>query len=83
MIKDHPRVLTSDWTYLRYHGDHYAETYSPQKLAAEAKWIKGQLVNGNDVFAYFNNDAEGYALKNAADLKRYLGLSKDLSSKRR
>jgi len=83
MIKDHPRVLTSDWTYLRYHGDHYAGTYSPQKLAAEAKWIKGQLVNGNDVFAYFNNDAEGYALKNAADLKRYLGLSKDLSSKRR
>jgi uncharacterized protein YecE (DUF72 family) len=30
------RVLTADWTYLRFHGDHYAGTYAPQKLSAEA-----------------------------------------------
>jgi uncharacterized protein YecE (DUF72 family) len=74
MIKNHPRVLTSEWTYLRYHGDHYATTYSPQKLAAEAKWIKRQLGSGMDVFAYFNNDAQGYAVRDATNLKRYLGL---------
>ncbi|MGH7796890.1 MAG: DUF72 domain-containing protein [Candidatus Binatia bacterium] len=46
-------------------------TYSRQELAAEAKWIK-QLAGGNDVFAYFNNDAQGYAVKNAPDLKRHI-----------
>ena len=72
MIEDHPRVLTAPWTYLRYHGDHYAGSYSRQKLAAEAKWIDQQLATGKNVFAYFNNDAQGYAVRNAADLKRYV-----------
>jgi uncharacterized protein YecE (DUF72 family) len=72
MIKNHPRVLTAGWTYLRWHGNRYAGTYSPQKLAGEAKWIRGQLAGGKDVFAYFNNDAQGYAVKNAIDLRRYI-----------
>jgi len=72
MIKNHPRVLTADWTYLRYHGDHYCGTYSHQKLAADAKWIRALLASGRDVFAYFNNDAEGYAVENAANLRRYV-----------
>jgi uncharacterized protein YecE (DUF72 family) len=75
MIQQHPRVATSGWTYLRFHGDHYAGTYSAQKLAAEAKWIKQQSARGLDVFVYFNNDAQGYAVRNAADLKRYAGAS--------
>lgn len=75
MIKNHPRIITADWTYLRYHGQRYAGSYSPQKLAAEAKWIRQELNSGRDVFAYFNNDAEGYAVKNAAALKRYLGMA--------
>jgi uncharacterized protein YecE (DUF72 family) len=41
-------------------------------LACEAKWISGQLASGKDVFAYFNNDAQGYAVKNAIDLRRYI-----------
>jgi len=72
IVANHPRILTSDWTYLRFHGDHYAGTYSPQKLSAEAKWIKQQLATGLDVFAYFNNDAQGYAVENAAELKSYV-----------
>lgn len=83
MIQDHPRVLTAGWTYLRFHGDHYAGTYSAQKLSAEAKWIKQQLASRLDVFAYFNNDAQGYAVRNAADLKRYAGVSNDLVRNRR
>ena len=72
MIPEHPRVLTADWTYLRYHGERYSGSYSPQQLTAEAKWIKAQLASRTDVFAYFNNDAQGFAVKNAADLRRYI-----------
>jgi uncharacterized protein YecE (DUF72 family) len=79
MIQSHPRILTANWTYLRYHGNHYAGTYSPQKLAVEAKWIRGQLASGKNVFAYFNNDAQGYAVRNAADLNRYILRNKKTS----
>lgn len=72
MIDDHPRRITADWVYLRFHGDHYTGSYSSQTLKAQAKWIKQQLGDGKDVFAYFNNDAEAYALRNAAELKRYV-----------
>jgi uncharacterized protein YecE (DUF72 family) len=72
MIKNHPRILTADWTYLRYHGERYSGSYSHQKLAAEAGWIRRQLATGKDVFAYFNNDAQGFAVSNAADLSRYV-----------
>ena len=72
MIKNHPRILTADWTYLRYHGERYSGSYSRQKLAAEAEWIRRRLATGKDVFAYFNNDAQGFAVSNAADLSRYV-----------
>ncbi|MFO7870610.1 MAG: DUF72 domain-containing protein [Kiritimatiellia bacterium] len=73
MIKDHPREVTADWIYLRFHGDHYSGSYSSQFLSAEADRICGYLDEGKDVYAYFNNDAEGHAVRNALDLKRYLG----------
>ena len=83
MIKDHPRVITSPWTYVRYHGQRYAESYSAQKLAAEAKWIKRMLASGRDVYVYFNNDAQGYAVKNAADLRRFIVAHKKMGRDRR
>ena len=72
MIEDHPFKATTDWIYLRLHGDHYSGSYSHQALTAKAQRIHGYLEDGLDVFAYFNNDSEGYAVQNAADLKRYL-----------
>ena len=72
MIDDHPRRITADWVYLRFHGDHYTGSYTSQALKAQAKWIKQQLGDGKDVFAYFNNDAEGYAFRNAGELNRYV-----------
>ena len=72
MIPRHPRVLTANWTYLRYHGQRYSGSYSPQQLAAESRWIQRQLAAGTSVFAYFNNDAQGFAVRNAADLRRYV-----------
>ncbi len=71
MIENHPRLLTSGWTYLRFHGDRYTGSYSAHKLSAEARWIKQQVGDGKDVFAYFNNDAQGYAVQNATDLRSY------------
>lgn len=71
-IPDHPRPELTDWTYLRFHGDDYGGCYSDRELAAEARWIRGALARGLDVFAYFNNDAEGYAVRNAIDLRRYV-----------
>ena len=73
MIAGHPRRVTADWVYLRYHGDHYSGSYSHQFLAAQARRIADYLAEGLDVYAYFNNDAQGYAVENALALKRYLG----------
>ncbi|MBN2375557.1 MAG: DUF72 domain-containing protein [Sedimentisphaerales bacterium] len=73
LIENHPIKITTDWIYLRYHGtgEKYGGCYSPQKLSAEARKIQDWLAEGIDVFAYFNNDAQGYAVQNAADLKRF------------
>ena len=75
MLREHPRRVTAAWTYLRFHGDHDGGSYSPQFLSALARRIRGTLAQGIDVYAYFNNDVQGYAVCNALDLKRYLALA--------
>jgi uncharacterized protein YecE (DUF72 family) len=72
MIPDHPRRITADWVYLRFHGQHYGGTYSHQYLSAQARRMAGYRAQGLDVFAYFNNDVGAHAVRNAADLRRYL-----------
>ena len=72
MIPEHPRILTARWTYLRYHGQRYSGSYSPQQLRDEARWIRNLLADGRNVFAYFNNDAQGFAVKNAVKLRSYI-----------
>ncbi|HEY7221625.1 MAG TPA: DUF72 domain-containing protein, partial [Candidatus Binatia bacterium] len=72
MIDDHPRRITADWIYLRFHGNRYSGSYAPETLKTQARWIKQQLGDGKDVFAYFNNDADGHAPRNAAELKHYV-----------
>lgn len=72
MLEDHPRRITADFVYLRFHGDHYRGSYTHQFLAAEAARLREYLSQGMDVYAYFNNDELGYAVANALDLKRYL-----------
>lgn len=69
----HPREPTAGWAYFRFHGDDYAGTYSPQYLSARAREFRRLIDNGIDVYAYFNNDEDGYAPENAEDLARYLG----------
>ncbi len=72
MLPDHPRHITADFIYLRFHGGRYEGNYSHQFLAAEAARIRGELARGRDVYVYFNNDLQGHALHNAADLRRYV-----------
>jgi len=41
-------------------------------LAEWAAWLAEQVRDGRRVFAYFNNDAEGHAVRNAQTLRRML-----------
>jgi len=70
--RSHPVVRTADWIYLRFHGDGYAGTYSPQALGGQARRIRRWLAEGHDVYAYFNNDLGGHAPRDAADLRRFV-----------
>lgn len=74
LIEDHPRVVTADFLYLRFHGTgpRYAGGYSPQALTARAREIRAELARGRDVYAYFNNDLGGHAVADAAKLRRYV-----------
>ena len=71
LIADHPRELTADFAYLRYHGPGAAHdsNYSRRELADQADLIGKWQAKGLEVFAYFNNDAAGHAIVNARDLK--------------
>ena len=61
---------------VRLHGpDHhhlYAGTYSDADLAWWADRIREWDAAGKDVFAYFNNDGHGHAVRNAITLRRFL-----------
>jgi uncharacterized protein YecE (DUF72 family) len=73
-----PCVLraTAPYVYVRLHGpdhDHlYAGTYSDADLAWWADRIREWDAAGKDVFAYFNNDGHGHAVRNAFALRRFL-----------
>ena len=82
-IADHPDYLnnlplTADFIYIRRHGKegNYATSYSTESLKEDAKFIKASLKNKKDVFFYFNNDASGYAPKNALELVSLTGKKK-------
>jgi uncharacterized protein YecE (DUF72 family) len=62
--------VTSDFVYIRRHGEGggYDTRYSKAALKKDANRIRGYLKGKKDVFIYFNNDAFGYAPKNASEL---------------
>lgn len=68
-IADHPQEITTDWTYLRFHGDGYQRNYPKPELRRWSKKIGAWLSDGLDVYVYFNNDAKGHALANAKTLR--------------
>jgi len=71
---DCPHIITADFIYIRMHGGSilYGSNYSERELKALALDIKGYLKKKFAVYVYFNNDAGGYAVKNALRLKQLL-----------
>ena len=74
-IIDSPRWPTTneiagDFVYIRMHGGKilYGSNYSEKELKQLADKIKEYLDQSLDVYCYFNNDAQGFAVKNAKQL---------------
>jgi uncharacterized protein YecE (DUF72 family) len=57
---------------IRLHSGQQSIGYSDQELHIWATHIRGFLDRGTDVYAYFNNDPEGHALRDADHLRRLL-----------
>jgi len=79
VIGDHPQrpwqpfVLTAGWTYVRFHHGHRGRrgNYSETELRDWADRL-AEAARDVDVLAYFNNDWEGFAVRNARDLRAML-----------
>jgi uncharacterized protein YecE (DUF72 family) len=67
-------VLTADWTFVRLHQGSRGRrgNYSERELGEWAKRIAGWRAGGADVYAYFNNDWEGFAARNGLRLRELL-----------
>ncbi len=66
------KEITADFLYLRFHGAEslYASDYSDRELQEWAAFAKQYKNKG--IFAFFNNDAYGYAVKNALKFRELL-----------
>jgi uncharacterized protein YecE (DUF72 family) len=76
---DLPCVLraTTDFVYLRLHGPDHQHLYAGSYSGADLAWWAGRIREwagaGHDVFAYFNNDGDANAVRNARTLRVLLG----------
>jgi len=80
LLVGHPWELTTEWTYLRFHGPNAADQpyqgrYGEDRLAPVADRLSGWQAQGVDVYAYFNNDDSGFAVQDAQWLAQRLGSS--------
>ncbi len=78
LLPDHPFEVTTNWTYLRFHGpdaEHhpYRGVYTGRRLWRVADRLGPLLEHGADVYAYFNNDYDGHAVSDASWLRNHLG----------
>jgi uncharacterized protein YecE (DUF72 family) len=65
-------IATADEVYIRFHGltKWYRHEYTPEELAV---WVERVKSSGcKSVWAYFNNDREANAIKNAKELTKQL-----------
>ncbi len=65
-------IETADCVYIRFHGKSrwYRHDYTAAELESWARQI--EAAQAKDVWVYFNNDREGFAIKNARALMRRL-----------
>jgi uncharacterized protein YecE (DUF72 family) len=66
------KEVTTDFIYLRFHGRDglYSGNYADKELKEWTAFAK--QFEGKDIFTFFNNDAYGYALKNALKFRELL-----------
>jgi uncharacterized protein YecE (DUF72 family) len=82
LLADHPWEMTTDWTYIRFHGpnaltEKYWGLYGPARLEPIAARLDALLADGLDVYAYFNNDWHGHAVTDGLWLRSRLGVLED------
>jgi uncharacterized protein YecE (DUF72 family) len=68
-------TLTGDFMYLRFHGPErmFASAYGRKGLKRWVPLVERLLAGGIDVFAYFNNDDGGHAVRDARALLSLVG----------
>jgi uncharacterized protein YecE (DUF72 family) len=79
VVGDHPErpfqttERTAGWSFVRFHYGHRGRrgNYSDRELETWARRIRAWARDG-DVYAYFNNDWEAFAVRNAEHLARRL-----------
>jgi uncharacterized protein YecE (DUF72 family) len=67
--------ITADWTYVRLHGPGgaYQGSYEDSILGEWAERISAWREGLTGVYVYFDNDQEGFAVRNALRLKEMVG----------
>ncbi|MFL5845238.1 MAG: DUF72 domain-containing protein [Solirubrobacteraceae bacterium] len=70
-----PHEIIGDWTFVRFHFGHRGRrgNYSPGEIAEWAQRIR-EWSDRAQVWAFYNNDWEVFAPRNAALLKKLLGV---------
>lgn len=63
---------TGPFRYLRFHTGLYGTGFTEGELAYWARRIAAAATDGLDVYAYFNNDPEGHAVRDATTLRNLL-----------
>lgn len=79
----HPdRVTTAPFTYFRMHrGTESGGGFTRDELSSWARQIRGLGNAGKEVYVYFNNDWEGYAVRDAVTLQEILRVGEVQSSR--
>lgn len=63
-------VATAEVAYFRFHGERYATRYPLKEIKSYA--ASAAKLSSRRVYAYYNNDAEAYAVINAKELREAL-----------
>jgi uncharacterized protein YecE (DUF72 family) len=69
-----PLISTADFAYIRFHGSQelYGSNYRDSELKRWAELIKDNFSRLGNIYIYFNNDNQAFAVKNATSLKKIL-----------
>ncbi len=59
--------------YVRFHGGAHGTGLSEEELTFWAGRLASEASGGREIYVYFNNDPEGYAVRNALRLRELMG----------